>query len=92
MTPNIEVNRLYGTDPPDGMTDLSALALVQFEFFAHLNDEKLPALYEYSRGRPASVIYAARDGDGIIVAGTQMKFVGDIVKIINGNMSPANAA
>jgi len=38
------------------------------------------------------VIYAARDGDGIIVARDANEFVGDIVKIINGNMSPANAA
>jgi dipeptidase E len=92
MTPNIRINWLCETDVPGNLTDLSALALVPFEFSPHLTNGQIPALQEYSRTRPAAVIYAARDGDGIIVTGEQMTFVGDVVKIVNGDVIPTNAA
>ncbi len=90
MTPNIDINWLGETDAPGNLTDLSALALVPFEFSPHLNNGQIPAHQEYSRTRPATVIYAAHDGDGIIVRGEQMTFVGDVVKIVDGNVIPTN--
>lgn len=67
------------------MTDLRALGLVDFAFFPHINQVEAAAtlMQEYSQ-KYQRVIYGCPDGDGIIVNGEQIEYVGNIQKAING--------
>jgi len=74
-----------------GLKDFSALGLNDFEFFPHFdkdNDEIVKRLKEYSK-TSKSVIYACKDGDGIIVNGNNMQFFGEVLKIENGIIATA---
>ncbi len=73
-----------------GLKDFSALGLNDFEFFPHFdkNEEISKRLKEYSR-KSKSVIYACKDGDGIIVNDDDMKFFGEVLKIENGEIKRA---
>jgi len=75
-----------------GLKDYTALGLVDFEFFPHLNDnmkQYLEDLKKYSINKSNSVIYACEDGDGIIVNDHEVKFIGEVLKIKNGEISRA---
>jgi dipeptidase E len=76
-----------GGDKNDvGLIDLSALGVVNFEFFPHvnkINEEIESRLMEYSR-KTGSVIYACDDGDGIVVENDKIDFIGNVKKIENG--------
>jgi len=88
MTPSIEIVTLHDKNEI-GLKDFSALALVDFEFFPHLNvneDKYLSDLVAYSRINNR-VIYACRDGDGIIVNGDTLQFIGEVFKIENGKIT-----
>jgi dipeptidase E len=89
MTPEISSASLCGDTPLAGeeMTDLSALGLVDFAFLPHLNQVEGAAtlLQEYSREYPR-VIYGCPDGDGIIVNGEQIEYLGHIQSAISGNL------
>lgn len=74
-----------------GLKDFSALGLNDFEFFPHLdinNIEITKRLKEYSK-TSKSVIYACKDGDGIIIDGDNMQFFGEVLKIENGEITTA---
>lgn len=87
MTPEISSANLCGDTAPSGeeTTDLSALGLVDFAFLPHINqiDTAATLLQEYSR-KCRRVIYGCQDGDGIIVNGEQIEYLGNIQKAING--------
>ncbi|MHC1740286.1 MAG: Type 1 glutamine amidotransferase-like domain-containing protein [Anaerolineaceae bacterium] len=90
MTPEISSTDLFNDSPYTGeeMNDLSALGLVEFAFFPHLN--KFPnyrsLLSEFSRKHKYPV-YACADGDGILVDGNQIEFIGPAIKAQNGIIS-----
>ena len=74
-----------------GLKDFSALELNDFEFFPHFdinNVEITQRLKEYSK-TSKSVIYACKDGDGIIVDNDNMQFFGEVLKIENGKITTA---
>lgn len=70
----------------------TSLGLVDFEFYPHLNfnrENSLRALTAYSLKNP-SVIYACNDGDGIIVDGEKLHFIGDVLRIEKGVVTSAS--
>lgn len=74
-----------------GLKDFSALGLNDFEFFPHFdinNIEITKRLKEYSK-TSKSVIYACKDGDGIIIDNDNMQFFGEVLKIENGETTTA---
>jgi dipeptidase E len=80
LTPEIGVSGLLGDRPLAPEEDLSALGLVDFGFAPHLNtvrDKK--ALHDYAR-QSARPLYGCRDGDGILVDGRRLEFIGNIVE------------
>ena len=87
MTPDIATAALCGDEPLEGETDLTALQLVDFAFVPHHGEipPDLVALQAYSRARPEAV-YACRDGDGIVVEDDQVKCIGDVTVIANGEL------
>ena len=77
--------------PGEESDDLSALGLVNFAFFPHINlySNYREAMIKYSLEHPYP-IYGCADGNGIIVDGDQIEFIGSIMKAQNGMISPAN--
>lgn len=74
-----------------GIKDFSALGLNDFEFFPHFdinNIEIAGRLKKYSK-TSKSVIYACKDGDGIIVEDNNMQFFGEVLKVENGEIITA---
>jgi len=90
MTPTIAVDALFNGKTPMLSDDDAALNLTPFEFFPHFGQKPgwLPALLKYSRsnGRP---IFCCPDGDGIVIDGEQTVFIGEIVRIADGDLRPA---
>jgi dipeptidase E len=86
MTPDISTSALCGDEVMEGMTDFSGLGLVNFLFVPHFRDipVTLEGLKRYSRDKQR-VVYAARDSGGIVVTGNELKCIGDIIKIDEGN-------
>jgi len=82
MAPTIAITTLFKGEPEDrnrlGLKDFSALNLVNFEFFPHFGaqgrEEKIRA---YSQRCPR-LIYACKDGTGIIINGKKTTFFGDV--------------
>lgn len=62
-----------------GITDLSSLGLVNFEFLPHWNGstDGTELLRKYSKMKD-TIIYACRDNDGIIVNNDKVKLMGQI--------------
>ncbi len=62
--------------------DKSALGLVDFEFMPHWGNGKeyLALLKKYARLRN-KVVYACKDGEGIIIDGSEIKLIGDVQRI-----------
>ena len=88
MSETIDITSLHGGDSI-GLTDYSALGLVDFDFFPHLNHDRenfLSDIIVYSKVHD-SVIYACNDGDGIIVNGDDLEFFGEVLRIENGIVS-----
>lgn len=69
------------------LKDFSALDLVDFDFFPHFdgNEEILKRLKKYS-AEHRNLVYACRDGNGIVVQDEDIRPVGDLVKIQNGKI------
>jgi dipeptidase E len=81
MTPNIHTAGFPEFDcdeNEEGITDWKSLGLVQFEFFPHFVSSKryMEEMKSYSE-LSNYPLYASRDGSGIIVDGTNIKFVGE---------------
>jgi dipeptidase E len=91
MTPTIAVDALFSGRKPEEVRDGSALDLVPFEFFPHLNDSAayLDMLLLYSRQTPRPIV-AVRDGDGIVVTGGLVECFGNPVWIWDGAVRPAS--
>lgn len=85
MTPTIATDALFSGGKPEKVADGEALNLVPFEFFPHLNGDAayLPELVRYSRliTRP---IIACNDGDGIVVSGRLVEWIGSPLWIADG--------
>jgi len=88
MSKKINITTLHDENTI-GLKDYTALGLVDFEFFPHLGHNMkqfLENLKKYSI-KSNSVIYACKDGDGIIVNDHEIKFFGEVLKIKNGEVS-----
>ncbi len=75
----------FGDENDVGLTDLSALGLVDFEMMPHWNkwSDYLNDLQEYSAKNDIT-IYTVSDGEGIVIQDDQINFYGDIGIIKNG--------
>jgi len=83
MTPEITTTTLFEGEPEDenklGLKDFSALNLIDFEFFPHFESpDAEKKIKEYSQ-KSERVIYASRDGTGIIVDQSKITFYGKVV-------------
>ena len=90
MSKTIDIAMLHDENTI-GLQDYSALGLVTFNFFPHLDHNRkkyLKEIIEYSK-TSRSVIYACDDGDGIIVDGNNMQFFGKVLRIENGKITMA---
>ena len=87
MTPDIRTAAFCGDAPMAGESDLAALRLVDFTFVPHFGQipADLAALQAYSREHQV-LLYACRDGDGVVVDGDQVTCIGDVTVIINGEL------
>ncbi len=88
MSKTINITAFYDENTI-GLKDYTALGLVDFEFFPHLDhnmNQFLEDLKKYSI-KSNSVIYACKDGDGIIVNNHEIKFFGEVLKIKKGEVS-----
>ena len=77
----------FGDEDIVGLSDLSSLALVDFDFMPHWNEDShyLDDLKEYSKNT-GNTVYTCNDGDGIIVMDNKVHFYGDIKMIKQGEM------
>ena len=84
MTPDITTSSLSGDEIIKGETDYTGLGLVDFLFVPHFGDKPvtLEDLKRYSRDKQR-VVYAARDSGGIVVIDSEVKCIGDIIRIDN---------
>jgi dipeptidase E len=85
MTPTIAVDALFNDGDPAAMTGVTALDLVPFEFFPHLQARPtyLPDLLRYSIRTPRPII-ACADGDGVVVRNGIATCVGDPLRLLDG--------
>lgn len=69
----------FGDENEEGLQDLSALGLVNFEMMPHWNrwSSYLPQLQKYSRNNNVT-IYTASDGEGIVIQDDCMKLYGNV--------------
>lgn len=89
MTPNIMTAAVPVADSDTnkvGIKNLSAMALVPFEFSPHYHRGQAEELKSYSRftGFP---ILACEDGAGIVVENDRIRIVGEAIKFKNGKKS-----
>lgn len=85
MTPNISSAALCGDETVEGLNDLSALSLVDFQFLPHFQPDKACALEVAAhQSQVHSPLYACPDGGGIVVDGTNVEFFGAVQKFENG--------
>ena len=87
LTPTIAVDALFTGGCPESMKEGTALDLVPFEFFPHLQarPSHLPDLLRYSTHTPRPII-ACVDGDGVVVRNGIAECVGDPLRLLNGTM------
>ncbi|MBZ9634100.1 peptidase E [Clostridium tagluense] len=80
----------FGDKDIVGLSDLSSLALVDFDFMPHWNQDSnyLEDLKEHSKNT-GNTVYACNDGDGIIVMDNKVHFYGDIKMIKQGEIMKA---
>jgi dipeptidase E len=73
-----------------GLSDLSSLGLIDFDFMPHWNKDNryLDELKQYSK-TTGNTVYTCNDGDGIILMDNKMHFYGDIKIIKEGEISKA---
>lgn len=94
MTPTITITTLFKVEPEDenrlGLKDFSALNLVDFELFPHFDDaDKREKLKNYSK-KTHRLIYACKDGGGIIISGKKAKFYGEVKSFLKGKLFKIN--
>ncbi|NJJ42448.1 Type 1 glutamine amidotransferase-like domain-containing protein [Paenibacillus apii] len=72
----------YGEDVDQNnvcIDDLNALGLVDFEFMPHWDgsEEIVNSLRNYARAKN-TIVYACKDGDGIVIDNSKIELIGDI--------------
>ncbi|MCB2297413.1 Type 1 glutamine amidotransferase-like domain-containing protein [Clostridium tagluense] len=87
MSKDIGVSQ-FGDENIAGLTDLSSLDLVEFDFMPHWNQDSsyLNDLKEYTKNTERTC-YVCNDGDGIIVKDNEIKFYGNIKIIESGRFN-----
>jgi dipeptidase E len=89
ITPEISSTSFCNDFPlsSEAMTDLSALGLVDFAFLPHLNQitNAVLLMQKYSL-QHNQAIYGCQDGDGIVIDGNKLEFIGKIQKAENGKL------
>lgn len=74
----------FGDEDIVGIEDRSSLGIVDFQFMPHWSDDEsikyLKVLKDYSKVKKTT-IYACNDGDGIVIDGDDIKFIGNVIKI-----------
>ncbi|MPQ31378.1 peptidase S51 [Clostridium estertheticum] len=74
----------FGDEDIVGIEDRSSLGIVDFQFMPHWSDDEsikyLKVLKDYSKVKKTT-IYACNDGDGIVINGDDIKFIGNVIKI-----------
>ncbi|MBU3099751.1 MULTISPECIES: Type 1 glutamine amidotransferase-like domain-containing protein [Clostridium] len=74
----------FGDEDIVGIDDRSSLGIVDFQFMPHWSDDEsikyLDVLKDYSKVKKTT-IYACNDGDGIVIDGNDIKFIGNVMKI-----------
>ncbi len=90
MTPTIAVDALFGNGRPEDVRAGSALDLVSFEFFPHVQAKAsyLRDLLAYSTTR-SNPIVACKDGDGIVIENGVIECIGELLWISNGSVDHA---
>ncbi len=85
LTPTIATDALFGGNAPEDFVHDTALGLVPFEFFPHLNTSSsyLPDLVRYSNHIPRPII-ACKDGEGLIVTDGKIECIGQPVWVEKG--------
>lgn len=88
MTPSIQTAAVPSMDSDDNEVDLqewNALGLVPFEFSPHYYSSRSAdkELMEYSK-TISHPVYACADGQGIVVQGKEIRFVGRVTVFHNG--------
>ena len=81
---------LGGDQNTVGLRDFSALGLIDFEFFPHYDPSNTiinDRLKEYSKVNKSVIYTCQNEGDGIIVEDDNVQFLGNILKIEDGNIS-----
>ena len=89
MAQDIEMCRFGHIPVPEGMGSLSALALVDFDFHPHFGryGATLEQLRDYSKTKKR-IVYAAQDGGGLAVVGSDIHRHGNVVRIVDGEAGP----
>lgn len=92
LTPTIATDALLIGRTPEDLMDETALGLVPFEFFPHLNSSSryLPELVRYSTYTTRPII-ACNDGDGLMVTDGIIGCIGQPVWIQAGQVGPAHS-
>lgn len=82
LTPSINISHVFYKSRTE---QHQAVGLVDFHFLPHWNqrEDRLEAVKKFSLDNQA-VVYACRDGDGIVIQDGNIELVGDVVRIING--------
>ena len=80
----------FGCTDIVGLSSLSSLALVDFDFMPHWNKNNyyLEDIKKYS-SKTGNTVYTCNDGDGIIVIDNELHFYGDINMIKEGKIELA---
>ncbi|MBT7609150.1 MAG: type 1 glutamine amidotransferase-like domain-containing protein [Bacteriovoracaceae bacterium] len=94
MTPDVKTAGYPSFDKDDNeenVKNLSALGLVEFEFFPHYrNSQRYNKVLEEESMKTTRPIFASSDGSGIIVDGDDVKFLGRNYCFIEGEKYSAS--
>lgn len=94
MTENIEMAAYPDFDRDENVVNLknlSALNLVDFLFFPHFkNSARYDVVFKRYSKLKKKIIYACPDGAGLVVNGTELRFVGKCFAYSEGSKFPIN--
>lgn len=94
MTENIDMAAYPNFDRDENtvnLKNLSSLNLLDFAFFPHFkNSARYDAVFKKYSKLKQKVIYACPDGSGIVVNGTELRFIGKTFAFSDGHKFPIN--
>lgn len=84
LTPGINISQVFYKSRTDKQ---QAVGLVDFHFLPHWNlrEGKIENVKRFSQENQA-IVYACKDGDGMVIRDGKIELVGDVVRIENGNI------